>query len=214
MTRRSVGMILSAVWLALLTLLGSTAYGTMAFTAAGPQRTRFAMSPLGGATTMDPPTKERTQSETNRRRRGSDNDRTNDDEDNTEYPDLEYLQDSAESREINDPFHILLMGSTFDKPKITVTYVSGSLEYVLQMPSEEATELSSFAREEGMACLGTWPREKCLNLGRQLQMRDIVCRVVPFCEGGQRGWQAKDASNEDKAGAGRSSSGNSDGGAF
>jgi hypothetical protein len=44
-----------------------------------------------------------------------------------------------------------------------------------------------------MSCLGTWSREECLSLGKQLQIRDIVCRVVPFCPGGQRGWQANDA---------------------
>ncbi len=140
-------------------------------------------------------------------------DDTNDDGD---YGDLEYLIDANESREMEDPFHILLMGSTFEKPKITVSYVSGSLTYVLDMPGEEANELSKFAREQGMSCLGTfelnernilffisltntttgtWPREECLTLGRQLQRRDLVCRVVPFVEGGQRGWQAKDTSD-------------------
>lgn len=92
-----------------------------------------------------------------------------------------------------DPFHILLMGSTFEKPKITVPYVAGSLEYVLQMPPPEAETQSKFARDEGMACLGTWTREECLSLGRQLQRRDLECRVVPFCQGGQRSWQARDA---------------------
>lgn len=109
---------------------------------------------------------------------------------------LEYLEDLDVSREMEDPFHILLMGSTFEKPKITVSYVSGSLEYVLDMPRMEATELSRFAQNEGMSCLGTWTREECLSYGRQLQVRDIVCRVVPFCDGGQRGWQAKDANNK------------------
>ncbi len=121
---------------------------------------------------------------------------------------LEYLQDDdLESRDMEDPFHILLMGSTFEKPKITVMYVSGSLEYVLDMPSTEAVELSKFAQENGLSCLGTWTREECLSLGKQLQVRDIVCRVVPFCEGGQRGWQAKDAStsNSGYAGSGASS---------
>jgi len=96
----------------------------------------------------------------------------------------------------------LLMGSTFEKPKITVSYVSGSLEYVLGMPYGEAKELSQFAQDEGMSCLGTWTREECLTLGKQLQVRDIVCRVVPFAEGGQRGWQAKDASGANQNAAG------------
>jgi hypothetical protein len=114
-------------------------------------------------------------------------------DDGDDRGDLEYLIDQDVSREMEDPFHILLLGSTFEKPKITLNYVSGSLEYVLNMPSTEAEELSQFAKEEGMSCLGTWPREECLSYGKQLQRRDLVCRVVPYCEGGQRGWQAKDA---------------------
>mmetsp|Transcript_51195 Transcript_51195/g.147782 ORF Transcript_51195/g.147782 Transcript_51195/m.147782 type:complete len:201 (-) Transcript_51195:67-669(-) len=106
---------------------------------------------------------------------------------------LEWLEDAWESREMDDPYHILLLGQTFEKPKITVPYVAGSLNYVMDMPLDEATELSQFSYEHGMSCLGTWSREECLSLGRQLQVRDIVCRVVPYCEGGQRGWQAKDA---------------------
>lgn len=107
---------------------------------------------------------------------------------------LEWLEDAFESREMDDPYHILLLGTTFEKPKITVSYVAGSLHYVLEMPLDEATELSQFSFDHGMSCLGTWSRDECLSLGRQLQVRDIVCRVVPFCEGGQRGWQAKDSS--------------------
>lgn len=109
---------------------------------------------------------------------------------------LEWLEDAFESREMDDPYHILLLGTTFEKPKITVPYVAGSLHYVLEMPLDEATELSQFSFDHGMSCLGTWSREECLSLGRQLQVRDIVCRVVPFCEGGQRGWQAKDSSKD------------------
>lgn len=145
------------------------------------------------ATTVEAPTREKTDRKTGRRRRSDEYDSTGNDEDDTDYPDLEYLQDTSESREMSDPFHILLMGSTFEKPKVTVSYVSGSLEYVLAMPRLEALELSKFAQDEGMSCLGTWPREECLSLGRQLQVRDIVCRVVPYVEGGQRGWQARDA---------------------
>lgn len=147
------------------------------------------------ASTVEAPTREKTEIDKKQRTGRSDTDDSHDeDEDGWDYPDLEYLQDSAESREMDDPFHILLLGSTFEKPKVTVTYVSGSLEYVLGMPKMEAVELASFAEEQGMSCLGTWPREECLSLGKQLQVRDIVCRVVPFAEGGHRGWQAKDAS--------------------
>jgi len=149
--------------------------------------------------TVEAPTRERTDRKTNRRSADDFEDYDNDDED--DYPDLEYLIDSQESREMEDPFHILLLGSTFEKEKITVTYVSGSLEYVLNMPYSEAKELTQFAHDEGMSCLGTWTREECLSLGRQLQMRDIVCRVVPFTAGGQRGWQAKDANDASYAGS-------------
>lgn len=138
------------------------------------------------STTVEPPTREEQHT----------SDRIEDDnnyDDDNDYPDMEYLIDSQEAREFDDPFHILLMGSTFDKPKISVNYVAGSLEYVLGMPATDARELSAFARDHGMSCLGCWPRAECLQLGRQLQMRDLVCRVVPFAEGGHRGWQAKDA---------------------
>ena len=181
---------------------------------------------------MEPPTREKTGTDKDTRRRSYDNDDFSEMEDDKEYPDLEYLIDSQESREMDDPYHILLLGSTFEKAKITVPYVAGSLEYVLNMPMDEGKvckilssrvsaidihvvynalminsqnnlpsciwlfqELSAFAKEHGMSCLGTWPREECLSLGKQLQVRDIVCRVVPFCEGGQRGWQAKDVSS-------------------
>ena len=136
-----------------------------------------------------------------KRKRQSDNNMDDNNDDETDYPDLEYLMDSAESREMDDPFHILLLGSTFEKPKMTLVYVAGSLTYVLDMPSQEASELSQFAADQGMSCLGTWPREECLDLGKQLQRRDLECRVVPFCPGGQRGWQAKDGSSS-AAGAG------------
>ena len=87
---------------------------------------------------------------------------------------LEWLEDAFESREMDDPYHILLLGTTFEKPKITVSYVAGSLHYVLEMPLDEATELSQFSFDHGMSCLGTWSRDECLSLGRQLQVRDIV----------------------------------------
>jgi len=147
-----------------------------------------------GTTTVEPPVREKTDRKTGRRTE-DDGFIGNDNEDDGDYPDLEYLIDSAESREMEDPFHILLLGSTFEKPKVTVSYCAGSLEYVLSMPRNEAVEQSKFAQNEGMSCLGTWPREECLTLGRQLQTRDLECRVVPFVEGGHRGWQAKDASS-------------------
>mmetsp|Transcript_39118 Transcript_39118/g.94560 ORF Transcript_39118/g.94560 Transcript_39118/m.94560 type:complete len:207 (+) Transcript_39118:52-672(+) len=151
--------------------------------------------------TIEAPTKEDIDRET-RRRQGGNDDLIGDKEENfedelrTKGP-LEWLEDANESREMDDPYHILLLGQTFEKPKITVPYVSNTLQYVLEMPEDEATELSQFSFENGMSCLGTWSREECLSLGRQLQVRDIVCRIVPFCEGGQRGWQAR---NADEAG--------------
>lgn len=147
--------------------------------------------------TVEAPSREQT-----KRRTGQDEEDPLHDYDWRRDGPLEYLEDMEVSRQDDDPFHILLLGATFDKPKITVTYVSGSLEYVLDMPALEATELSVFAEEHGMSCLGTWPREQCLDLGKQLQVRDIVCRVVPYAEGGQRGWQAKDASGSSASNSG------------
>lgn len=166
------------------------------FSVVGYGPTRATITLLARTTTLEPETDTET-----RTRRGKQLDRSDgeDDEFNDSDDDLgslEYLMDPMESREMEDPFHILLLGSTFEKPKITVNYVSGSLEYVLDMPHDEARELTQFAYSEGMSCLGTWPREECLVLGKKLQRRDIVCRVVPYCEGGQRGWQAKDASGK------------------
>ena len=146
--------------------------------------------------TVEAPTREDVDRRT--RRGGDDGDLLGDKEENFEdemrkQGPLEWLEDSEVSRDMEEPFHILLLGQTFEKPKITVPYVASSLNYVLDMPTDEATELSQFSYDHGMSCLGTWPREECLSLGRQLQIRDIVCRVVPFCEGGHRGWQARDA---------------------
>mmetsp|Transcript_29476 Transcript_29476/g.49012 ORF Transcript_29476/g.49012 Transcript_29476/m.49012 type:complete len:210 (-) Transcript_29476:111-740(-) len=150
------------------------------------------------STVIDAPTKEDVDRKT--RRKGGDDDFLGDEEENFEdavrkQGPLEWLEDMDEARDMDDPFHILLLGQTFEKPKITVPYVASSLEYVLDMPVDEALELSQFSYEHGMSCLGVWPREECLRLGKQLQVRDIVCRVVPYVEGGHRAWQAKDASS-------------------
>jgi len=109
---------------------------------------------------------------------------------------MEYLQDDdTELRGMQDPHHILLMGyETYSKERITVPYVTGSLVYVLDMPEQEAVDHAEFSKEEGMSCLGTWAREQCLQLGGQLQQRDLVCRVVPGTPAGAQAWQAKDAS--------------------
>ena len=151
------------------------------------------------STVIDAPTKEDVERKT-RRGGGEDGDFLGDQEENFEDAlrkagPLEWLEDMEAARDMEDPFHILLLDQTFEKPKITVPYVASSLEYVLEMPVDEATELSQFAYDHGMSCLGVWPREECLRLGKQLQVRDIVCRVVPYVVGGQRAWQAKDASS-------------------
>ena len=39
------------------------------------------------------------------------------------------------------------------------------------MPENDATDHASFAKEQGMSCLGTWKREECLELGKKLQVR-------------------------------------------
>lgn len=142
---------------------------------------------LWGATTIEAPPSERVSEDIL-------GDAPDDDDD--DYDDLEYLIDSEEFRDFEDPFHILLMGSTFENPKLTVAYAATSLEYVLGMPPDEGLQVCRFAKDEGFACLGTWPRHECLTLGRELQRRDLQCRVVPFCEGGQRGWQAKKGEGE------------------
>jgi hypothetical protein len=109
---------------------------------------------------------------------------------------LEYLQDdSSEFRNPDDPHHILLLGLTFEQPRITVPYVAGSLSYVLGMPSGDAEDHAAFAKEEGLSILGTWPRKECLELGEKLQLRDLVCRVVPGSAAGAQGWQAKNAAD-------------------
>jgi len=159
------------------------------------------------STTTAPP-REKEKIDTGRR---TDDDRSTDPDDIVRYNDapLEYLEDEWSTREPDDPFHILLLDTTFTKNlKVTVPYVAGCITYVLGMPEEEARDLTFMAKENGFSCLGTWEREECLRLGRQLQIRDCVVRVVPFCQGGSRGWQAKDAS------AGGSNTGSSSGGGY
>ena len=158
-----------------------------------------------GSATVEAPTRPDTDRKTGResqddsnerQRRSGKRDSNEDRRDGTTTNDLEYYIDPSASREMNEPFHILLMGSaTYSHPKVTVPYVSSTLEYVLGMPHTDAYELSLFARDHDMSCLGTWTREQCLAYGKQLQSRDVICRVVPYCLGGQRGWQAKESSS-------------------
>ena len=95
------------------------------------------------------------------------------------------------SRGDKDPFHILILGETFQQPRITHHYVVTQLCYTLGMPEEDALEHAHFANKQGFSCLGTWKRKECLELGTKLLQRDIICRVVPYAEGGGRPWQAK-----------------------
>jgi len=146
------------------------------------------VSPTKMSTTTAPPReKTRRQTSTRRKRPVDDNDYIRKYNDNP----LEYYEDEWATRDPEDPFHILLLDKTFEKERITVKYVSNSVSYVCDIPEDDAFELTSMAALNGMSCLGTWKRETCLSLGRKLQNMDIVCRVVPFCEGGSRPWQAK-----------------------
>ncbi|KAL3914634.1 MAG: hypothetical protein SGARI_000023, partial [Bacillariaceae sp.] len=108
------------------------------------------------STVIDAPTKEDVDRKT--RRSGEDGDSLGDLEENFEDAlrkagPLEWLEDMEAARDMDDPFHILLLDSTFEKPKITVPYVASSLEYVLDMPVDEAMELSQFSYDHGMSCL-------------------------------------------------------------
>jgi hypothetical protein len=107
------------------------------------------------------------------------------------------IDDKLISRNEDDPFHILLLDATFaTNERITIDYVASSCAYVLRMPYDEAAELTAHAKAEGFSCLGTWGHDECVRLGKELTNRDIVCRVVPYCEGGDRGWQARNAKDE------------------
>lgn len=107
------------------------------------------------------------------------------------------IDDKLISRDEDDPFHILLLDATFaTNERITIDYVASSCAYVLRMPYDEAAELVAHAETEGFSCLGTWGHEECVRLGKELTNRDVVCRVVPYCEGGDRGWQARNAKDE------------------
>lgn len=201
-------------------LLSTTATLTSAYSAT-PSRTAAAATPFGVAsrtrmsTTIAPP-----ETDTDKRiQRKSDGGGEDDqkesfsDEEIRKKGPLEYLEDDPnEMRDPQDPFHILLLGETYLKPKVSVTYVSGALQFVLAMPYEDAADAAVFAKENGISCVGTWTREECLSLGKELQNRDLCVRVVPFVPGGQRGWQAnKDAdAGKDASNGGESESGGGD----
>lgn len=150
------------------------------------------------STTVAPPA---TDTEKVTRRKNDDSKESYDDEYIRRNGPIEYLEDDLDqSRDMKDPFHILLLAETYLNPKVTVNYVSGSLQFVLDMPYEDSVDAAIFAKEQGMSCVGTWTREECLELGKALQQRDLCVRVVPFVPGGQRAWQAnKDASDQSNA---------------
>ena len=164
-------------------------------------------------TTVAPPS---TDTEKVTRRRNRDNDKDSYDEDYIrKNGPLEYLEDDSEqSRDMNDPFHILLLAETFRNPKVTINYVSGSLQFVLNMPYEDSVDAALFAKEQGMSCVGTWTREECLKLGKALQQRDLCVRVVPFVPGGQRAWQANKDASAANGSNGRQAGGGGDGGDY
>jgi len=111
-------------------------------------------------------------------------------------PPLEWLivDESEISRDEDEPFHILLLNTTFSQNKrITVEYVASSCSYVLGMPFDDAIGLSQGAMDNGFSCLGTWTHKECMTLGRQLQLRDLVVRVVPYHKAGDKFWQAINA---------------------
>ncbi|KAL7462830.1 hypothetical protein ACHAXS_003198 [Conticribra weissflogii] len=113
-----------------------------------------------------------------------------------------YIDDTSISRNGDDPFHILLLEETYHQnDRITIEYVATSCAYVLTMPYDEAAEFAAHAQTEGFSCLGTWSRTQCLNYGKELQQRDLIVRVVPYCEGSQKPWQARDASESGWAGS-------------
>lgn len=196
---------LTKLSLLLVALCASTSHGfsisQTKSTFSTPSTIRDVSSRLS-ATVIDAPTKEDLDRKVGRRKgngNSDDGDLLGDAEENigqairSQGP-LEWLEDNPDqSRDMEEPFHILILDTTYEKPKITVPYVASNLEYVLQMPIDDATEHSQFCFDHGMSCVGVWPREECLTLGRQLQLRDIVCRIVPFAEGGHRAWQAGEA---------------------
>lgn len=206
----------------MLALILSTIIGTQAFSPTQPMIQSPSASLIGGRfiPTMSMPTMRRmsttvapdetyTEEKTKRKQRGNDDDDSNSISKYNDDP-LEYLEDEMASRDPEDPFHILLLASTFAKPKINLAYVAGCLNYVLDMPHEDAVELCNMAQTNGMSCLGTWTREECLSLGRDLQIRDLIVRIVPFTDGGNRGWQAKDSNGSSRSNS-NSSNGNSAG---
>mmetsp|Transcript_35791 Transcript_35791/g.46333 ORF Transcript_35791/g.46333 Transcript_35791/m.46333 type:complete len:248 (-) Transcript_35791:147-890(-) len=116
---------------------------------------------------------------------------------------LEYLYEAGEERYADDLFHIILMPSTFKKHHMSIENTAESCTEVLGIPSTKAHELSLFAKYQGFSCLGTWTREECLDIGKQLVLHDLDCRVIPFTGAGALPETlAKDVLNADVPSAG------------
>jgi hypothetical protein len=93
----------------------------------------YQYSTMVGSTVIDSPTKEKADKKTRRGAGGNDGSQQRELQENFEdalrkQGPLEWLEELELSRDLEDPFHILLLGQTFEKPKITVPYVASSLE--------------------------------------------------------------------------------------
>ena len=63
---------------------------------------------------------------------------------------------------------------------MSIEYVAESCSEIIGIRSDKAYDLSLFAKHQGFSNLGTWTREECLSLGKQLLSRNLDCRVIPF----------------------------------
>lgn len=187
----------SFIILTLLCILWKAPYSTYAFSIVGTTSDDTVQFTYLSTVSLPASPKEKTFPEHPTRHRESD---TSDEDgiyeelrrNNDPYRPLEYLQDRDIYLKPNNLCHILLLGITFTKTgdmKITIPYVADILTYALYMPKDEATKKTQHAKTNGMSCLGTWKRQGCLFLARYLQGKDLEVRVVPYCKGGEKGWQ-------------------------
>jgi len=93
---------------------------------------------------------------------------------------LEYLYDVKSERDIDDPFHVILLGSTFRKNhEMSNQYIVANFGRILGYSQEQSLDATTFARHQGFSNLGTWTRDECLNIGNQLRFQGFECRIVP-----------------------------------
>jgi hypothetical protein len=102
-------------------------------------------------------------------------------EDDHERP-LEYLYEEIEGREDDAPFHILLLPSTFKDSRTSVDEVAFNCAHVLNIPYDQAYEMSMFAKYEAFSVLGAWSRKECIEMGELLKELNVECRLVPHEE--------------------------------